>query len=111
MASTSKKGTEKKQVGISYWSKDKCTCPVCNKSFEREIMRSGNGRMIAGNLTDELHRNFEPSAKYGLIYPLIYEIGTCPFCYTSLFYQCLFFNLMSFLPYLSLYYNFFNYSF
>ena len=87
MAVTSRNGSEKKNVGISYWSKDKCTCPVCNKSFEREIMRSGNGRMIAGNLTDELHRNFEPSARYGLIYPLIYEIGTCPFCYTSLFWN------------------------
>lgn len=79
--------SEKKSVGISYWSKEKCTCPVCNKNFEREIMRSGNGRMIAGNLTDELHRNFEPSAKFGIIYPLIYEIGTCPFCFTSLFWN------------------------
>ncbi len=88
MASSSKnKGNEKTSVGISYWSKDKCNCPVCKKSFEREIMRSGNGRMIAGSLTDELHRNFEPSAKYGMVYPLIYEIGTCPFCYTSLFWN------------------------
>lgn len=79
--------SEKKSVGISYWSKEKCACPVCNKNFEREIMRSGNGRMIAGKLTDELHRNFEPSAKYGIVYPLIYEIGACPFCYASLFWS------------------------
>ena len=59
---TSKKGPEKK-VGISYWSKDKVKCPVCKKDFEREVMRSGNGRMIAGGLTEELHRIFEPSAK------------------------------------------------
>ena len=78
-----KKGNEKK-IDISYFSKEKCKCPICKKEFPHEIMRSGNGRMIAGSLTDELHRNFEPSAKYGRIYPLIYEIGVCPFCYTSL---------------------------
>ena len=82
---TSKKSApaSDKKPAISYWSKDKCVCPVCNKAFEREIMRSGNGRMIAGGLTDELHRIFEPSAKFGRVYPLIYEIGCCPYCYTS----------------------------
>lgn len=84
MATTSKKGTPEKKASISYWSKDKVQCPVCKKAFEREIMRSGNGRMIAGGLTEELHRIYEPSAKFGRIYPLIYEIGVCPNCYTSL---------------------------
>ena len=69
------KNVEKKKLPISYWSKEKCSCPICQKHFEREIMRSGNGRMIAGGLTEELHRIFEPSAKYGRVYPLIYEIG------------------------------------
>lgn len=78
---------EKKKVGISFYSKDKCKCPVCKKEFEREVMRSGNGRMIAGSLTEELHRNYEPSAKYGRIYPLIYEIGACPNCYTAMFWN------------------------
>ena len=89
MATVSKKNADNpgKKPGISYWSKDKCICPICKKGFEREIMRSGNGRMIAGGLTDELHRIFEPSAKFGRVYPLIYEIGTCPFCYTSLFWN------------------------
>ena len=73
-----KKGPEKKQAGISYWSKEKVACPVCKKPFEREVMRSGNGRMIAGGLTEELHRIYEPSARFGRIYPLIYEIGCCP---------------------------------
>lgn len=84
---TSKKGADDKKPAISYWSKDKCVCPVCKKAFEREIMRSGNGRMIAGGLTEELHRIFEPSAKFGRVYPLIYEVGCCPFCYTSLFWN------------------------
>ena len=76
---------EAKKLSLSYFSKDKIICPVCKKAFSREIMRSGNGRMIAGKLTDELHRNFEPSAKYGRVFPMIYEIGACPNCYTAMF--------------------------
>lgn len=73
-----------KKVSLSYWSKEKCVCPICRKEFDREVMLTGQGRMIAGKLTDELHRVFEPSKKYGLIYPLIYEIGACPNCYTAM---------------------------
>ena len=76
-----------KKPKISYWSKNKCHCPVCQNNFEREEILSGSGRMIAGELTDELHRIFEPSAKYGQIYPLIYSIGACPKCHTALFWN------------------------
>lgn len=72
-----------KKTAISYWSKDKLVCPVCKTSFRREIMLSGNGRMIAGGLNDDLHRTFEPSSKFGIIYPLIYEIGACPKCFSA----------------------------
>ena len=67
-----KKADAKKKPAISYVSKEKCICPVCKKSFDREVTLSGNGRMIAGNLSDDLHRTFEPSARFGRIYPLIY---------------------------------------
>ena len=76
-----------KKPKISYWSKNKCHCPFCQNNFEREEMLSGSGRMIAGELTDELHRIFEPSAKYGQIYPVIYSIGACPKCHTALFWS------------------------
>ena len=76
-----------KKPKISYWSKNRCHCPVCQDNFEREEMLSGSGRMIAGELTDELHRVFEPSAKYGQIYPVIYSIGACPKCHTALFWS------------------------
>ncbi len=46
-------------------------------------MLSGNGRMNAGKLTDELHRLYIPSARYGKIYPLIYAIGACPNCHAA----------------------------
>ena len=67
-----------KKVSISFYSKTKVRCPVCKKEFQKEEMLTGSGRMIAGTLTDELRRNFEPSAKYGKIYPLIYSIGGLP---------------------------------
>jgi len=82
-SSSSKKDGSEKKASLSYWSKDKCSCPVCKKPFDREIMRSGNGRMNAGNLSDELHRDYIPSAKYGKVYPLIYEVGCCPNCYSA----------------------------
>ncbi len=43
--------------------------------------------MIAGPLTDELHRIYEPSKRYGRVFPMIYEIGCCPNCHTALFWK------------------------
>ncbi len=76
-----------KKHSITYWAKEKVICPVCQRGFEQEVMHKGGGRMIAGNLTDELHRNFEPSKKFGRIYPLIYDIGCCPKCHTAFFWS------------------------
>ena len=78
-----KKSGEKKKPAISYWSTNKCFCPVCRKEFPREEMLSGNGRMNAGKLTDELHRLYIPSARFGKINPLIYAIGACPNCHAA----------------------------
>lgn len=66
---------------ISFLSKEEYSCPVCEASFRREEMLSGSGRLIAGAITDELHRLYEPSAKYGLIYPLAYQATVCPECW------------------------------
>lgn len=76
-----------KKPKLSYWSKNKCLCPVCKKSFQKEEMLTGGGRMIAGELTEELHRIFEPSIKYGKIYPLIYSVGACPNCHSAFFWK------------------------
>lgn len=76
-----------KKLSISFYSKTKVICPVCKKDFQKEEMLSGGGRMIAGTLTDELRRNFEPSVKYGKVYPLIYTIGACPNCHAAFFWQ------------------------
>jgi uncharacterized protein (DUF2225 family) len=68
-------------VKISFLSKEIYKCPVCNAEFRREELLSGSGRLIAGDLTDELHRLYEPSSKYGIIYPLAYQATVCPECW------------------------------
>lgn len=72
---------------ITFYAKDQTECPICGAKFKREELRSGGGRMIAGKLTDELHRLYEPSAKYGEIFPLIYNLTVCPKCHYSAFTQ------------------------
>jgi uncharacterized protein (DUF2225 family) len=62
-------------------SKEKYVCPVCQTAFRREELRSGSGRLIAGELTDELRRLYLPSAKYGEVYPLAYAAIVCPECW------------------------------
>jgi len=75
----------KKPLAVSYWSKTKIKCPVCQKEFQREEMLTGSGRLNAGALTEELHRQYIPTARYGKINPLIYAIGACPHCHSAFF--------------------------
>lgn len=72
---------------ITYYSKEQMECPVCSAKFNREELHSGGGRLIAGNLTDELHRLYEPSVKYGEVFPCIYNMTVCPKCLFTAFPQ------------------------
>lgn len=65
---------------ISFFSKKTTACPVCGAEFNREELLTGRGRLIAGDLTDELRRLYEPSPKFGDVYPLIYPVLVCPGC-------------------------------
>jgi uncharacterized protein (DUF2225 family) len=64
----------------TFFSKNPLVCPVCDTSFYKEDLLSGGGRLIAGELTEELHRTYEPSKKYGELYPLVYAVLVCPSC-------------------------------
>ncbi|GMO29076.1 MAG: DUF2225 domain-containing protein [Termitinemataceae bacterium] len=66
---------------VSYYEKKPTVCPACEESFKKEELLSGSGRLIAGALTEELHRLYEPSAKYGDLYPLAYQAVVCPKCW------------------------------
>ena len=70
---------------ISFKSKNTSVCPVCRNEFNREELHSGGGRLIAGKLTEELRRLYEESKKFGKVYPLAYQITTCPKCLFSAF--------------------------
>ena len=72
---------------VTFFSKKSITCPVCETSFFKEDLLTGGVRMIAGNLTDELRRLYEPSKKYGELYPLIYTVIVCPSCYYAAYAQ------------------------
>jgi len=65
---------------VTFKKKD-FTCPLCNTIFKREELMSGGGRLIAGALTNELHRLYEPSIRYGEIFPLVYLAVVCPECW------------------------------
>jgi uncharacterized protein (DUF2225 family) len=70
-----------RELKISFLSKEKYRCPVCDAEFHREELLSGGGRLNAGEITDELHRLYLPSAKYGDVYPLAYVATVCPDCW------------------------------
>ena len=65
---------------ISFRQKNATECPVCKSQFFREELFSGSGRLIAGNITNELRRLYEKNNKFGVIYPLAYQITVCDRC-------------------------------
>ena len=65
---------------ITYITKKPLTCPVCGEKVFYEALLSGGGRLIADEITDMLHRQYKPSAQFGKIYPLNYNIVVCPSC-------------------------------
>jgi uncharacterized protein len=73
------------EAKVSYIAKNSTLCPVCQNEFKREELLTGGGRMNAGDLTDELHRQYLPTGKYGDVYPLLYPITVCPNCYYAAF--------------------------
>jgi uncharacterized protein (DUF2225 family) len=66
---------------VTFQSKKEIQCPLCDAVFHKEELRQGGGRLIAGKLTEELHRLYETSKKYGDIFPLVYQPIVCPECW------------------------------
>lgn len=73
------------QRNISYRIKDPTICPVCGMKYYKEMLLTGGGRLIAGDLTRELRRTYVPSKKFGVVIPLIYPISVCPSCFYASF--------------------------
>ncbi len=73
------KGKEDKDKKITFFSKEAVRCPVCGAAFHREELFSG--RVNAGDLTDELHRQYIPMRDFGEVHPLAYDVTVCPSCF------------------------------
>lgn len=74
-----------KGPSLTFFQRNPIACPVCDAKIYREELLSGRGRLIAGDMTIELRRLFEPSKKYGEVSPLIYPVTVCPDCYFACF--------------------------
>ena len=72
---------------LTFFSRTPLSCPVCDTRFYREELRTGRGRLNAGDLTQELRRTYVPSQKYGEVYPLIYPVTVCPSCSYAVLHQ------------------------
>lgn len=73
------------QKNITYRMKEPVICPICGTKYFKEMLLTGGGRLIAGNMTAELRRLYIPSKKFGEVIPLIYPISVCPNCYYASF--------------------------
>ena len=69
---------------ISFFRKDELICPSCEKDIPQEDIRTGSGRLDAGELRNDLHRLYISTKEHGSVYPIIYGIYTCNNCYYSL---------------------------
>ncbi len=79
--------TKEKEIKITFRQKNPTQCPICRADFYREELFTGRGRLIAGDLTDELRRNYQENKKYGKIYPLNYPVTVCPQCFFAAFHD------------------------
>jgi uncharacterized protein (DUF2225 family) len=66
---------------VTFFQRKQSECPVCETKFYREELLTGGGRLLAGQLTNELRRLYEPSKKFGEVFPLVYPVTVCPVCY------------------------------
>ena len=65
----------------SYRRKAETKCPICEEVFHAEEMFTGRGRLNAGNLTEELRRNYIPvPPAQEPPRPIIYSIWVCHSC-------------------------------
>lgn len=72
---------DERQEKTTFLSKKPIPCPVCEKEFRREELLTGRGRLNAGDLDEDLRRQYVPSKKYGEIFPLVYAVPVCPNCW------------------------------
>ncbi len=63
---------------VTFPSTTETVCPVCDYEFYIEKLRGK--RVNAGEIDDELRRQYVPMKEYGKVYPLVYPVVVCPDC-------------------------------
>lgn len=79
LAPNASNGKEEKERKVTFTGKETIHCPVCDANFHREELFSG--RVNAGELSDELHRNYIAMQAWGEVQPLVYDLTVCPSCW------------------------------
>lgn len=75
--------SEATSSSITFYSTKPVECPICEAEVPIEKLRGR--RVNAGQIDDELRRDYIPMEKYGKVYPLIYSIVVCPDCLYATF--------------------------
>lgn len=71
---------------ISFFKKEEdVKCPACGTVINQEVMKTGSGRLDAGELDIDLHRNYLSTKQHGQVFPLLYLVWTCSKCYYTAF--------------------------
>ncbi len=71
---------DEKDKKVSFFAKNPTECPICQNQFLKEEMLTGRGRLIAGQLTQELRRLYEKNPKFGKVWPMAYTVMVCNQC-------------------------------
>ncbi len=70
--------------GNTFFSSKPIECPSCENEVYQESILSGKGRLDAGELREDLYRNYNVTEEFGNMYPFLYAVTTCPKClYTT----------------------------
>ncbi len=85
MIDISMKGKDDIREKESFFATSPFKCIVCGKENYKEEIRTGRGRLDAGVLNSDLHREFLPTKDFGMVIPFLYNAVTCNFCYYSFF--------------------------
>ncbi len=83
------KGSEDIKEKMTFFKSTAIQCPVCNSQIYGEELRQGRSRINAGNLRDDLFRNYIPNEESGETFPFLYSVGVCnnPKCFFAAFWQ------------------------
>lgn len=71
------KGSENIKENMTFFTSTAIPCPVCDFNIHTEELRQGRSRINAGDLREDLFRNYIPEKDAGEVFPFLYLVGVC----------------------------------